>query len=32
MLEQCILTTYPVLGRFAVQYVVSSGFILTKNI
>ncbi len=30
MLEQCIFTISPVLGRFAVHYVVSSGFILTK--
>ncbi len=30
MVEQCIFTI-PALGRFAMHYVVSSGFILTKN-
>ncbi len=32
MLQQCIFTTSPVLGRFAVRYVGSPGFILTNNL
>ncbi len=32
MLEQCIFTISPVLGRFAVHYVVSSGFILKETL